>query len=268
MGLFGNKTPAQQPAHTVSYVKDPSGAPATDLTKLRAEGHNDLAKYAEKAGIALSQVDLAGIRADVILVLDHSGSMQTDYEQHRVQRLVERCLGLALHVDADGKIPIIRFDDRVGPEFEATVANFSGIVDREIWDRGRMGSTDLAAALRTVLKMVKKATKPTLVIVVTDGNPDSKTEATKVVCELANYAALLKFMAIRPVGYLDELDNLEDQHPGMRLMDNVDTKPNRDEITGLPTIDLLTCSDLEFQAALVEEWDTWIDAARKNGLLT
>lgn len=88
------------PARSVSLVKDPAGAPAVDLDTLT--GHVDLTKRAQKAGISLSKRNLAGIRAQAVLILDHSGSMRDDYRSGTVQTLVERALGFALQIDVDG----------------------------------------------------------------------------------------------------------------------------------------------------------------------
>jgi hypothetical protein len=91
--------------------------------------------------------------------------------------------------------------------------------------------------------------------VVTDGAPDSKPAATKLVCELARYPVFVKFLAIKPVDYLQDLDDLDSSK---RLLDNVDAKfiPDPDGM-----------SDLEFADAMADEWDTWIVAAASAGVL-
>jgi hypothetical protein len=66
----------------------------------------------------------------------------------------------------------------------------------------------------------------------------------------------LKFLAIKPVDYLQELDDLDASE---RLVDNVDAK-------FLP--DPAAMSDLAFADAMVDEWDTWITAAAAVGVLT
>ena len=63
-------------ARTISLVKDPTGAPAVNLSKVREAGHVDLVKRAEKAGISLSKRNMSGLRGAVRLYVDHSGSME------------------------------------------------------------------------------------------------------------------------------------------------------------------------------------------------
>lgn len=259
MSLFGkNKPDPMAPARTVNLVKDPTGAPAVNLTKVRDSGHLDLAKRAEKSGVALGKRGLAGLRAQALLVLDHSGSMHADYQSGAVQTLVERALGFALQIDVDGTVPVIPFDSRILPTVDVGVDNYAGVVDRQIW-RGRdMGSTNLAAAMTYVLNEARTATLPLFCIVVTDGEPDNRNAATEVVCELSRYPVFIKFLALKPVAYLSELDDLGDTR---RLLDNVDAKPSSREL------DLPTCTDLQFADAMVDEWDTWIEAATKAGVL-
>jgi len=118
--MSGNQPAA---ARTINLVKDPTGAPAVNLTKVREAGHVDLVKRAEKAGISLSKRNLSGLRGAVRLYVDHSGSMEfpqaRDYTNGNVQRLVERALGYAFQLDSDGVIPVIAFDHRLWPEVVA-----------------------------------------------------------------------------------------------------------------------------------------------------
>lgn len=256
MGLF-NRTSSSDaaPARTVNMVKDASGGSAVNLSKVRDAGHIDLAKRADKAGIALSKRGLAGIRAQAVLVLDHSGSMHGDYANGKVQTLVERVLGFALQVDVDGTVPVIPFDSRVLPTVEVTVDNYRGVVNDRIW-RGRdMGSTDLTRALQVVRDMAKATTEPIFCTVVTDGNPNDRHSTTELVVDLARYPVFVKFLAIRDVPYLNELD---DMSPDRRLLDNVDAK-SFDDPSGV--------SDLAFADAMADEWDTWVAAAKKAGVL-
>ncbi len=256
MGLLGSKPSG--PTRTVVLQKDPAGAPAVDQTKVR-EANPKLADIAGKAGIALSKRDLSGIRAQVVALVDHSGSMHADYASGGVATLVERALGFALQVDVDGKIPVIPFDSRVWPSIEVTQTNFSTVVADSVWKPNEMGSTNLAAALEVVKEMADGSDQPIFLVVATDGNPDNKSATTKVVCELAGYPVFIKFLALREVDYLSELDDLDGTK---RLLDNVDAKPEKG--SGL---NLLTCTDSQFVDAMADEWNTWVTAALAAGVL-
>lgn len=224
--------------------------PATDRGSIPSV---DLAKKFDKAGISLSKRGLDGIRAEAVMLLDHSGSMSNDYRNGTVQKLVERSLGFALQIDADGKIPVIRFDTFVKPAVEVDVTNYQEAT-QHLYHAYDMGSTNLTAALKHLLDLAKQATSPIFAIIVTDGEPNNTHTATEVVKELADYAVFLKFLAIQPVSYLQELDDMGD-----RRIDNADAKFITDP-SGM--------SDLEFAEAMADEWDTWITAATNVGIIS
>ncbi|WGH21969.1 hypothetical protein SEA_TROGGLEHUMPER_88 [Rhodococcus phage Trogglehumper] len=240
-------------ARTVTLTKDVSGAPAIDRTEVEARGGVDMVKKFDKAGVSLSKRGLSGIRAEVVMLLDHSLSMHRDYENGTVQTLVERALGFALQVDGDGVVPVVRFDSRVWPQVDVTLANYADIASSHLYHRNNMGSTNLAGALGEALEAAKTTERPLFVIVITDGQPDNADAATKKVVELAKYPVFLKFLAIQRVGYLETLDDM-----GGRLVDNADAK-FIDDPAGM--------TDLAFAEAMTDEWDTWITAATTAGLL-
>jgi Mg-chelatase subunit ChlD len=264
MGIFSRNSSSHQApsgaARTVNLVKDAAGTPAVDLTKASDAGHVDLVKRAQKAGISLSKRGLAGIRAQAVLVLDHSGSMHGDYKSGKVQTLVERVLGFALQIDVDGVVPVIPFDANVRPTVNVGLAagrdvvEYRDVVNRHIWQRN-MGTTNLAAALHVVRGMATTTDAPIFCVVVTDGCPDNRRTATELVVDLARYPVFVKFLAIRDVPYLRELD---DMPADRRLLDNVDSKAFADPAA---------VSDLAFADAMADEWDTWVAAAMAAGVL-
>jgi|GEM_PF-2024004 len=272
---------SKRPARTVNLTKDSSGGSAVDLTKVRNSGHQDLAKRADKAGLALSKRDLSGIRAQVRLYVDHSGSMEfpeaRDYTNGNVQAIVERALGVGLQIDVDGVIPVFAFDSRLWPvvnvgwqarphrKREENVEDYRGVVQRSIWHPRDMGGTSFTVVLQDILKEAKNTDSPLFCIIVTDGNPGDSREATRLVKELAAYPVFLKFLAIRHVDYLEELDDLEKTQPGSRLLDNVDTKFFDGQGDNPPPIGVIT--DMQFADAMVDEWDSWIQEAKNKGVL-
>ncbi len=243
------------PARSVKLVQDSNGAPAVSLDSIESTGGLSLRKASESVGISLKKRNIAGIRAQVVLVLDHSGSMHQDYASGAVQKLTERFLAFGLQVDVDGEIPVIPFDHRVLPRVDVTMTNYQGVVENKIW-RGRdMGSTGLDRALREVEKLAQTTDAPMFVGVVTDGDPDDRQAATYMVCDLARYPVFIKFLALRDVPYLNMLDDLGDDK---RLLDNVDAK----------TFNNLSITDEQFAEAMADEWDSWVKAALEKGVLT
>lgn len=107
-------------------------------------------------------------------------------------------------------------------------------------------------------RIAEKSEEPIVCVVLTDGDPDSRPDATRVVCDLARFPVFIKFLALRSVPYLQELDDLEQTRPGARLLDNVDAKTIRDP-DGI--------SDADFAEAMTDEWDSWLRAAAAAGVV-
>lgn len=256
------------PARTINLVKDPTGAPAVNLTKMREAGHIDLVKHAEKAGISLSKRNLGGLRGAVRLYVDHSGSMEfpnaRDYSNGNVQRLVERALGYAFQLDSDGKIPVIAFDNELHPEVIVDQSNYEGVVEREIWRKGKMHGTEFAPIFEDLLSEAKTTNEPIFAIIVTDGSPSDRAKTTRLIVELANYPVQIKFLALREADFLRKLDDLEERQPGARLLDNVDAK----FFDGEDCPELTEITDLQFAEAMADEIDTWIEEATAKGVLS
>lgn len=258
MGLFGNHSSGAKRtvAHSVPLIKSAAAGSAVPLEEIEQHGGVSLRKKTEASVISLQKKNLAGIQAQVVVVLDHSGSMYSDYMEHKVQDIVERFLGFALAIDMDGEVPVIPFDDRVHPATVVTMDNYYDVVDQKIWKRNDMGSTDLTAALKEVRKIAEATDAPLFVAVVTDGDPNYRDTAKEVICDLARYPVFVKFLAVRPVAFLRELDDLGDDQ---RLLDNVDTKEY---------INLATVTEDQFADDMADEWDSWTEAALKAGILT
>jgi hypothetical protein len=243
-------------AKTVKLVKDSGGGFAVPLDKIEQKAGLKIRKQAEIAGAALARKNLAGIRAQAVVVLDHSGSMSSDYRNGRVQELVERFLAFGLQIDVDGTIPVIPFDSKVYRTIDVTMDNYRDIVNQKIYKPLEMGSTNLAAALEEVRKIAQHTNAPVFCAIVTDGNPDSQSTATKLVCDLARYPVFIKFLALQKVSYLEDLDDLPSNQ---RLLDNVDAKFYHT---------ISSVSDEDFARDMADEWDSWTVAATQAGILT
>lgn len=243
-------------AKSVKLRKDQNGAGATDLNTIEAKGGLDLRKKSEAVSVSLKKYNVEGIRAQVVLVLDHSGSMYQDYENGTVQNIAERFLAFGLQVDEDGTIPVIPFDSSVKNTVDVNIDNYKDIVKSRIYNRNGMGSTNLTDALKAVRKIAESTEDPIFCAIVTDGEPNDRSSATEVVKDLSRYPVFLKFIAIQNVRYLQDLDDLPDSE---RLLDNVDAKFFQS---------INSVSDSEFADAMAEEWDSWTKKATEKGVLS
>lgn len=225
--------------------------PATNRDAVASAGP-DLVKKFDKAGVSLSKRGLDGIRAQAVMLLDHSGSMDADYRNGNVQLLVERALGFALQIDADGTVPIVRFDSRIHRAVNVGMGNYQS-AGQTLYEPRKMGSTNLTDALHQLHHYADESSDPIFAIIITDGQPNDPTSAETVVTSLAKRPVFLKFLSLQPVSWLDKLDDM-----GGRLIDNADAKSIRNPAD---------ITDLAFADAMTDEWDTWITAAQAVGLL-
>ena len=69
----------------------------------------------QKATFAAHQHGIESQRAQVVLVLDISASMNALYQFGVIQRVIERMLGLAVTFDDDGPIDLLLFDTNAYP---------------------------------------------------------------------------------------------------------------------------------------------------------
>lgn len=263
MGLFGlgnhthdNSSANQKVAKSVPLVKDANGASAINLQKIEDTAGVSLRKKTEAVAVSLRKRDMSGIRAQVLVVLDHSGSMSYDYENGKVQDLVNRFLAFGLSVDVDGEVPIIPFDSYVKRTVKVTMDNYKDIVAKSIYKRNDMGGTNLTAALENVREEAKETDAPLFVAIVTDGEPNNRESAKELIIDLARYPVFIKFLAVNQVDFLEELDDLSDKE---RLLDNVDTKEYED---------MGQVTDEQFAEDMTDEWNSWVAAALAAGVLT
>ena len=125
---------------------------------------------------------------DFIVAIDTSGSMgepvkrgsnQTRWEA--VQETAMTIIREIEKIDEDG-LGLVLFG---GPN----VDSFDGVTAdkfREIFaSRSPRGTTPLAEALTAALKLAGKSDKKDFVIVLTDGEPNSRADAIKVICDQA-----------------------------------------------------------------------------------
>ena len=232
----------------------------------------ELLSLAKTAATAIDTARLGGQKSKVALVLDYSGSMSQQYRSGAMQRLVEKVLALGVHLDDDGEIDLFTFDSAARFEGTVTLDNFRGVVD-DIVRRRRMGTTDYAAAFSAVLKhygLSPKASggllrrrsyepvgaadgQPVLAVFLTDGAPNSRTEAVTEITRASYTPVFWQFLSIgsESIAFLQKLDDLED-----RYVDNADYKP-------VGNVDKTRPEDL--YGMFLDEYPGWLAEERRRG---
>lgn len=124
---------------------------------------------------------------DFIVVVDASGSMSTEDMKGRsrweyMQETAESITRDLNKIDSDG-LGLVVFSG-------ATIESFDGVTPSKISEvfknRSPRGGTPLAEALTEALKLAGKSDKKDFIIVFTDGVPDDKDAAAKVIRDASN----------------------------------------------------------------------------------
>ncbi|MBT2206568.1 VWA domain-containing protein [Actinomadura sp. NEAU-AAG7] len=223
-----------------------------------APGLVDLYKTAR---VNLEKRGLGGERAAVYLVLDRSGSMRRYYKDGTVQHLAEQALALAAHLDDDGKVPVVFFDKSAYPPVEVGLTRYQGRINEEHERLGHMGTTNYAAAMEAVIAHYQGTAPaaPAFVIFQTDGSPDSKTAAEKVLCGASTLPIFWHFIGFGndEFRFLHKLDDLP--VPQKRMIDNAAFFPAGPEPRAI--------ADDDLYHQLMTEFPSWPADARAAGIV-
>lgn len=255
-----------------------------DLQKRAADAEVSLVKQLVKA--EEQGHDLGEVTAQVILVFDHSGSMERFFTQGEVQELAERTLGLALPLDDDGNIQVFPFDHRAYDPFVVDAQTYPGAIDDWRNQRGRfapapagkrglfrrtgaaeesgprqMGGTDYSVVINKVLDfareegMLHPGKPPVFVLFQTDGSPNNPGEVQRLLAAASMLPVFWQFLGL---GYNTSFLSVLDDLPG-RVVDNVG-------LTSVPSI--VATESGTFYDKVTEEFVTkWIPAARSAKIL-
>lgn len=213
----------------------------------------DLSK---KAAFAANKHGIEGQRAQVVLVLDISASMNALYKTGVVQRVIERLLGLAVAFDDDGQIDLLLFGTNAYRLPPVTLDEIEGYVERVILSQYKIReATNYAPPLRLIRDQYPPPQPaPVFVIFLTDGGNADRRESAEVIRELSHQPVFVQFVGIgkEDFPFLRKLDDL----PG-RLIDNAGF---------MQVNDLDTIKDAELYDRLLNEFPQWLEKAQARGL--
>lgn len=260
--------PAQSPPAPVTPPPAPP-APATppvnlekqrivDLKKkVAASGAPSLVKSFDSAVVSLEKQGLVGQRAEVILVLDVSGSSRPLFKNGTYQALVDRCLAAGLLFDDNGEIDTYLFDSNLHEGEPVTLSSRAGWTDRAVATPGIFRATRYSNPLRAIAdKLQRGAAMPTFVYFVTDGGNQDKRETAEIVTQMAGLPAFLKFVAVgrdEDFPFLQRLDDLTG-----REVDNAD-------FFAVP--DPKNVNEEQFFELVMQEFRGWLADAKSKGIL-
>ncbi|WP_029895572.1 vWA domain-containing protein [Nocardia brasiliensis] len=256
--------------HGVRVDDAPAAAPEPQVRTVPGEAALSFEKREKldlrKRAVAKVLIDknAFGIRARVVLVLDKTGSMQKQYRNQVVHRVVQRMVPIATQLDDNGrleaylyalsfaKLPDITVEhsDEWAQTYLHLAGNHAGI------DYDRIGGrNDELPIMRDILSSVRPGDGPALILFFTDGGFANKREISALMREAARLPVFWQFIGLGKANYglLRTLDELSD-----RLVDNAG-------FFALDDIDRV--GDGELYTRLLGEFPDWLRAARAAGVL-
>ncbi len=183
---------------------------------------------------------IEGIKAQVVLALDYSGSMRTLYTNGKVQDLVERLLPLGLAFDDNGEVDFYLFHDGcIKLKESITRNNFSNYINSKIIGKYDMGGTNYSHVINQIVEDFSTSTTtssggflgiggtkkkiynplqmPVYVIFITDGETGYRDDVELSVKEAAKAGIFIQFVGIggETFDFLQRLDSMSG-----RVIDN------------------------------------------------
>ncbi|MCZ4123064.1 VWA domain-containing protein [Streptomyces sp. H39-S7] len=281
-------TPAPMPVPPPMPVQPPPAGPVAPsrparLTKgeenLPVDMRKRLSLRKQQVAVSLRKHGAEGVVARVVLVLDASGSMAGLYSRGTVHSVVERMAAVAAQVDDDGEMQAWTFASHPARLPDLTVGGLPGWLElhvrvgqislfgRKKPPKGqRPGQVDMRvvgiqneeqkviAEVRDFVR-ANPAQAPTLVLFFSDGgvyrNAEIETELRAAVEE----PVFWQFVGLGRAnfGVLEKFDTM----PGRRV----------DNVGFFAVDDIDKVSDEELYDRLLQEFPSWLKAARSAGIL-
>jgi stress response protein SCP2 len=256
------RTSAQNP-----FVAEPPKPTGVNLSKV------DLRKH--KVGVSLAKKGVADVKADVLLVIDASGSMDALYRNGTVQETAERMVPVALKLDDDGLLDtwyyatgcaqmepldersMIGFVARTLPKPNAPVKGTKGAGMFNRPTSIGYGNNEPVVMEAILRQNSGRRPRPLLVLFVTDGGIDESTSDVikDILRRSSNLPVFWQFIGVGNANYgvLRSLDTIEE-----RTVDNA----------GFFAVDdLARITDDELYDRMLSEFPDWLKAAAGAGIL-
>lgn len=251
-------------AHFGGEEESPPPPPKVSLSKAERvhQAVQEKAPYlidlTKKAAVSLEKKKLSQITAQVVLVLDVSGSMYHQYRDGKVQRLLDKVLPLALLFDDDGALDVWAFGTQFRQLEAATLGNISDYVNTassgwKRWDVG--GSNNEPPVMEAIFRTYEKSKLPVYILFISDGGVSQSGKIKKVITAAAYGPLFWQFVGIggRNYGVLEKLDEMQG-----RFVDNAN-------FFAMDDIDQL--SDEALFDRLMGEFPQWLKLAEDKHIL-
>lgn len=226
------------------------------LEKAEKTGNASIIDLTKKSLVQLEKKNLLDVQARVALVLDASGSMNHQYKNGDVQKVVDRLMPLAISFDNDGSFECWAFAQCTTQLDDVTLSNVNHFIEhtKRGWRNWNVGAriNEEISAIKAVINYYQQFNDgiPVYVLFISDGGVGNGRQMQKILTEAAMLPIFWQFVGIggRNYGVLEKLDDMSG-----RIVDNCNFF-DLDRIT--------TISDERLYELLLEEFPSWLNEAK------
>lgn len=231
------------------------------LEKAEKTGNASIIDLTKKSLVQLEKKNLLDVQARVALVLDASGSMNHQYHNGDVQKVVDRLMPLAINFDNDGSFECWAFAQYTTQLDDVTLTNVNQFIQttKRGWRNWQVGAriNQELPAIEAVINYYQQFDDgiPVYVLFISDGGVGSGRQMQKVLTQAATLPIFWQFVGIggRNYGVLEKLDDMTG-----RIIDNCNFFA-LERITGI--------SDERLYELLLEEFPSWLNEAKVKGVI-
>ena len=259
-GEVAEETPTQA-APTTPQLSKIDLKKKISLEKAEKTGNASIIDLTKKSLVQLEKKNLLDVQARVALVLDASGSMNHQYHNGDVQKVVDRLMPLAINFDNDGSFECWAFAQYTTQLDDVTLTNVNQFIQttKRGWRNWQVGAriNQEIPAIEAVINYYQQFDDgiPVYVLFISDGGVGSGRQMQKVLTQAATLPIFWQFVGIggRNYGVLEKLDDMAG-----RIVDNCNFFA-LDRITGI--------SDERLYELLLEEFPSWLNEAKVKGVI-
>ena len=259
-GEVAEETPTQA-APTTPQLSKIDLKKKISLEKAEKTGNASIINLTKKSLVQLEKKNLLDVQARVALVLDASGSMNHQYHNGDVQKVVDRLMPLAINFDNDGSFECWAFAQYTTQLGDVTLTNVNQFIQttKRGWRNWQVGAriNQEIPAIEAVINYYQQFDDgiPVYVLFISDGGVGSGRQMQKVLTQAATLPIFWQFVGIggRNYGVLEKLDDMTG-----RIIDNCNFF-ELERITGI--------SDERLYELLLEEFPSWLNEAKVKGVI-
>lgn len=259
-GEVAEETPTQA-APTTPQLSKIDLKKKISLEKAEKTGNASIIDLTKKSLVQLEKKNLLDVQARVALVLDASGSMNHQYNNGDVQKVVDRLMPLAINFDNDGSFECWAFAQYTTQLDDVTLTNVNQFIQttKRGWRNWQVGAriNQEIPAIEAVINYYQQFDDgiPMYVLFISDGGVGSGRQMQKVLTQAATLPIFWQFVGIggRNYGVLEKLDDMAG-----RIIDNCNFF-ELERITGI--------SDERLYELLLEEFPNWLNEAKLKRIM-